>query len=1714
MSKIYSLLFSILFANAIVYGHDYNDDKKLNDSIDNKPINIKDRAANKFSYLQTSQQLSNTLYYSPEDAINFSSTLDSINTVFTTIVTSDRWINSVTNNITMPVPFGIKRVIGVTNYELAFTNIVFTREGAIARVFARVVPNEGMNGVLSFAGNINLSRIGGAGSNNILTQIATQTINYHGGNIQLSIKGGTTNASQFIFDCNGFTSLNLQCDVALASSTYFPVNTSYQRISNTSIVSNKFNIELTSWEDLFKGVATFNNQTFGNANIPDYFFNIQQAILDLSTIRNPTEARSEVSTYITANSGGLPTTWQGIVIERMEVILPAYFNAGATRSRVPADYGIIDGNGLTFRVSNQENILTLSSTKAGSANGWPLAIDAFNIHFEKNILKTATSYFTGKVVLPIEDRNYANRGVPFTVQILQDERNKKFVLEASANEIDFITAKNFRGYLLTSSDDIELEFTIKNNLLFPKVTFSGTFGLISNRKSEEYSATEMEKQARGNTLGSDKEVAMKEIEFQDLVLQTETAPFMKISHLGGGVEVEIGNHAAQITVEFRNTGVNARGRTNPNAACLHFDAAIQLAEGKFQGGVGIDLYCIYNADTKTFEFEELRLGSINIKADIGPAASIDGAIDILNSPEYGLGFSGQVILTVSKSLTVQVGVMFGSQRKTGGGKFNYFNFDGSANFKPKGVIIFGCVKVTGFSGGFTYKMDPIPASSAYPPTITGVSYKPNENSFLRFRAGIYFALADEKVFSGWGGLEFVFNQNWGLNEVNISGSAQLFSQPINDDKVKISPLMQARQQSYMTYKADAGEIADDRGEEINKAGERVFVKKKSSVNYLTPPASTVVKTSTEAEDTVSVAQQIAIVKPLLDAAIADSIRLKTMLDTAIAQQTRADSIKAAMQRRSNSIDNINPQNREIATQFSFFAGTDVTRVNNFYHNSYRNKHRNEWIQICTLLNIPFIQDNILQTRRATYTVPTQTRINFVKDSLSKNLKPSQEATATLILRDTFQRRADRFETLRKSGTRHTGNPNTRQLNDLVFTKQWGYLLASTQPTDLTKKFNDSVKLYWRRLDSSIIDSARIYKRLLDSTNAIIQQGNIANNPILQILNDKILFPNIGWQSNFSVTTNRGNINGINTNGTKFTLLNEATINYNYYVNILVPRFRIEDSIANYSQNIVKPIYDSVFKRRDALNQIIAKKRPLERTYFDTLLVINNYNNLVASTQNIRIRQLARNTTLTAAENAKIAEANAALTRVTPIINAFVTQNKIKQQAQLSTNKTNIANAIATQRNIINSTTATASQKTAAQANLNNLLIQYRIDSTAAANNILAANGGPIFTYPGKLEMYHISKYVPTSFRNTDVLYTTISRLETNLVEINRTGLFRALTTEEQRRKQRIEDSLNNERRRAVYVIAFSLLNTPEKASADLFNYRSIAINFEPVAKSIDTAQAWLDRAIAFIEDSIVSASTDFGSTKDAVMRSLTRNIRPADNPKFWGNFLLKIDVKNSRVKLEMDVYASIDQQLEDEAVEVIKGDMNDYKLAGTLDFDISKDGFSLKIGEKSAPCKVEASFGSFLTGKGTFYLQCSNRQTVTPNYATNFNISFGISGQLNQGGSVDLGLGELYAYLSSGFSFDASVARYQNLICVGESSNGFNGWYGTASFTAFLKGKVGVRNKLGDITLIGGSAKVSVTVAGPTPLYYSGRVDVTINVLGISGDFSITLDYGKLCQMH
>ncbi|MDB5229753.1 MAG: hypothetical protein JWN76_558 [Chitinophagaceae bacterium] len=714
---------------------------------------------------------------------------DSIDNTLRAIATNGAWIDNITDNMNVAAPFGMHKLTGGTTYDIAFSSISFLKTGAVARVFARcITPQKSATAstkTLYFAGNVSLARGGGVISDGKLFLVGNDVVSA-GDQWSLSLNGitpgatgSTGSSSYFKFDCSGFTELGINGTVTL-SNKYTVVDPKTFKPLTSASVSAPVVTALSKWDDLYAENLKFSG-SFISKDIPGYVFSITTATLDFTDSKNPTG--DPIKNYITSVQSVLPNTWRGLNITGIDVYLPKYFNAvnATDNAKISGTFAAIDDNGFSIKISGS-NILDI---KKGSANGWPVSIDKFELDIQKGVI--AKGNFSGKLVLPIEDKTSDQSGIGYTASLNSDGG-----FDVTHGEINGIKADMWKGYLLVDPA-FDLTLIVKDNKLLPKVNLSGKFSFSFNGgKLDPIPKKEEAKKSKVS-------FAIDDASFEELVLQTE-APFMAVKSMGAASQLQIGGFSADVSVEYQAKRP-VKNDANAEYSCLHFDANVQLMDGKIGGGTGFDIYSRYDTAKREWKYDSYKLTQIKINAEFGKV-SFDGTLDFMNDSIYGKGFNGVVKLKVS-TIEVKAGAMFGNKYNSDGSSFSYWNVDAYA--KGLNIKLFNIIEIQGFSGGATYRMDPVPPDNEHPITASGVSYIPNESSFLRLRAGVFLALVTKTVVSGWGGIEIVFNKNWGVDEFSISGNAQFFSTGVDEksEKNKITPLTKGNKTTQASRLADA-----------------------------------------------------------------------------------------------------------------------------------------------------------------------------------------------------------------------------------------------------------------------------------------------------------------------------------------------------------------------------------------------------------------------------------------------------------------------------------------------------------------------------------------------------------------------------------------------------------------------------------------------------------------------------------------------------------------------------------------------------------------------------------------------------------------------------------------------------------------------------------------------------------------------------------------------
>ncbi|MBS4044648.1 MAG: hypothetical protein KGZ59_12655 [Chitinophagaceae bacterium] len=743
-----------------------NNSDKLNRNLNNNNTILNGNFSN-LSYERLEHE------YAPT---NFASALiDSAKSVFTIIENNGKWITTLAENASTSVPFGLKKKLVSTDYYVAFSNIQFTSSGAVARVFAKCIlpqrTSDGNKKELYFAGFVNLSRTGGVISDGKLQLIgddAVKTDNQwsivlNGNNPSINRK--KEEQTYFKIDCTGFIELGINGEIILSKDNYIPLNaTSWEPLSesDTRVSASITNYVTTSWDKIMIPKLSF-SKPFRLKNVSQYFFQIEEATLDFSDERNP-DGGPDFVDYIKTVQSDFPNTWRGICISKMQIGMPKEFKSAEAQKRIifSSTYAFIDAVGFTTDFS-QKNVVPISKGRAG---GWPFSVDEFSLTIKKgNLFGGALS---GTVVLPIENKNASGKkGIHYTGTF-----NKDGDYSFSVGNLKDIKADIWKVYLEIDKSS-QFTMAVIDGEFRPKVSLTGKLGFNFDGNKDDEIAD------KGASSGKKKAFSLEGVKFEELVLQTQK-PYISIKAMGIEGSLHIASFSADYSVEVitKTKPTSVSSSNNNEFATLAFAADIKLMAGKIAGKTKLNINAIYNTSNNAWEYYNTELEKIGIKADFGKA-KFEGELGILkNDDVYGNAFAGSLSLKVNKFEVGAKGI-FGN--KDG---FRYWSVDAMAKgFKLQA----GPITFTGFTGGVTYKMNVADKPSDKLPS--GILYEPDNNQFLRVRAGVLFDILTKELIDGSAGFEIVFNNNWGVNSITLNGTLRMLTADDNKGEARMKGSM-------------------------------------------------------------------------------------------------------------------------------------------------------------------------------------------------------------------------------------------------------------------------------------------------------------------------------------------------------------------------------------------------------------------------------------------------------------------------------------------------------------------------------------------------------------------------------------------------------------------------------------------------------------------------------------------------------------------------------------------------------------------------------------------------------------------------------------------------------------------------------------------------------------------------------------------------------------
>lgn len=705
------------------------------------------------------------------------------------IQANNRFVDNINSQTITSLPIGIKSKNkgDNTTYMIGVTKARFYPNYTELTVFAKIdIPQKGADGqpmsLFFGAQDIKLSHDGGIIGDAKLALLGDINIPINQNKWQITLFGGFDKATGQIedltyvtIDCDGFKEMKLSGAVDFSRELILPVKNGVVAESSTQIpvtlsngrntmlpnrVRGNFSFIASSWNDMMVEVSIDSFVLAKKQNGTNYDGNFQflvnNAVLDLSDIRNSNTVRFPDTYHQQGLLFPSEDCWKGVFIETLDVALPKEFKTNETvqnnqRIHLGASNLIIDKHGVSGTFYG-ENIFPLSKGVTDNEKAWAYSLDHIDVTIEIN--KFIKANLTGEIVLPVT-KNNVNNSDEQTVSNDSLNNRKGFLYQGLISESEYsltvstTNAINFdiwkaKATLLKNSS---VQLKVKDGRFLPKAILHGSINFSASKASKDDDNDEPSEDK--------KTVDFKGITFENLALQT-VSPMIQIGSMGYKDELKFGN----FPVSIGNIQVTAQD----NHADLYFDLGLNLmdaSELKATARLGILGSLENNNNRQRWKFSGLDLSMIEINGKFS-GFTMYGRLDLLeNHPVYGKGFNADLKVEMSGAFEVTAKAIFGKK------DFRYWYFDASAKLTGASYII------NGFGGGAYYKMRRSEFANPTEFSPTGLSYEPYEDTGLGLKALVSFAIGSDKAISAEAGFELQFNKHGGLDMAAIYGRGQV-----------------------------------------------------------------------------------------------------------------------------------------------------------------------------------------------------------------------------------------------------------------------------------------------------------------------------------------------------------------------------------------------------------------------------------------------------------------------------------------------------------------------------------------------------------------------------------------------------------------------------------------------------------------------------------------------------------------------------------------------------------------------------------------------------------------------------------------------------------------------------------------------------------------------------------------------------------------------------
>lgn len=661
----------------------------------------------------------------------------------------------------MEMPVGIAAPNGDHNYTIIISKIRANAKIAYIDAYMMLeIPGTGDK--IAFKGkNIEFSHDGGFTGAGKLELIGDYGIKLSDKTMAYLLGKGNTFVE---FDCNGYKGMGVEAEIQFSRDMIIPEDEQGNLKAEPERVKTRFATYAQSWNDLMVGV---NLPPFQVNGLKGFGFSVQEAFLDWSDLANPPSLLfppGYTSPFIEAGS---PLLWQGIYMQRLEILLPKSFKQKDNpeqRIKVGVQNMLLDDQGFSGIAFIEDQII-----KAGDMSGWSFSLDKIALELVTNQVKGFE--LGGKLAIPVvKDKEgkmtqfayRAHRGADsnyiFAVTVQSNLKLPMFMADLTLYQGSSITIKE------------------KEDRFYPTAMLNGELGIKGTEKGP-----------KPELLG---------IRFEGMRISSEE-PRFDIQAVGFGREGQQ-QQVSKYPVVINNIMV----RKEAERFGLDFDLTINIGgkpeDDGFGGTAGLTVWAkrgevgikdaegaVIGTEKNGLKYDKVELSAIAIRVKKAGAFEMNGTVRYFDEDvTYGEGFRGDIKGSIGKvgdGAQFQLYALFGKTPT-----YRYWYADALVDLQPGIPLIPGVLDANGFGGGYYHRMkqSDVSIASTLGKAPSGITYLPEEKS-RGVRAVMNIATPRPELFNGTVALEVVMNNSGGINTVTMTGLAKFLDfQKMGIDKMK------------------------------------------------------------------------------------------------------------------------------------------------------------------------------------------------------------------------------------------------------------------------------------------------------------------------------------------------------------------------------------------------------------------------------------------------------------------------------------------------------------------------------------------------------------------------------------------------------------------------------------------------------------------------------------------------------------------------------------------------------------------------------------------------------------------------------------------------------------------------------------------------------------------------------------------------------------------